>query len=447
MKLIFTLTVLLLASSSYAFSPDLYRNNKESISRKITNHDIERMNEWLKSHELSEEIIYRDSVHLLNRILSHFVEQKNHCDLYLSPRISKALLQKGIIKDENEIYPYLVFLRHTNLTDDIFYDLLKKSSLITNKFELYKNQPAGRRPVNLYRRYSRINDLKKLYEPFQEWPNEVDSCTVQTYLKHVNQLGLSTASARSKDLRKLNWLALNQQIISLETYNKLEVLREANLTQWLVTTSRYIDIIKNAKDKKAVTVEDEATDDYPSTYVLRKENITRRGKLYGAYNSTQVFLMSQIIERTAKRMDAKYVELSFQYTDDPEGETEIYVFSPMEQYRISINMLKKEIAELLRSESFRGAPFDYGDLIAASYETGLLRSEDIDQVLKFEDFWNPNIPKWKTYLNYAFSLAGTATYYLPPPWNILGALGLIMTEMKFSDEPKADPSDNWNTII
>ncbi|HLT22816.1 MAG TPA: hypothetical protein VKZ84_05215, partial [Bacteriovoracaceae bacterium] len=275
----------------------------------------------------------------------------------------------------------------------------------------------------------------------------VDSCTIQTYLRHINQLNLSNSKSRNKDLKKLNWLGYQQGILSLENYNRLEILREAYITNWPITTARYIDIIKNAKDKKAIVREEASTDDFNMTYVLRKENITRRGKLYAAYNSTQIFLLSQIIERTAKRMDAKYVELSFQYTDDPEGEGEIYVLSPMEQYRVSINMLKKEIAELVRSETFRGTPLEYADIIAASYETGLLKSEDIEQVLKFEDFWNPKVSRWQAYRNYAFSLAGTATYYLPPPWNILGAVGLIMTQMKLTDKPEADPDDNWNSII
>ena len=447
MKLVVTLIALLTHFSSYAFNPEIFRNNKESISRKVTQNELAHMEQWLRTNSYSPEEIYTKSAEFLNRILSHFVEQKNHCDLYLSPRVLQFAKTQNIIREDHEIYFYYTFLRHKNLIDDLLYDLLKKSTQITLKFGSSKDHFVRRRPINLHRRYSKVTDLQKLYESFNVWPDDFSSCTVSNYLTHINKLGLTNATARDKDLRKLNWLALDQKIINLEVYHKLETLREARITNWLITMPRYIDIIKNAKDKKAVMMEEEAKDDFPSTYVLRKENITRRGKLYAAYNSTQIFLMSQIIERTSKRMDAKYVELTFQYTDDPNGESEVYIFSPMEQYRISIKMLKKEIAALMRSDSFRGTPFDYGDLIAASYETGLLRSEDIDQIAKFEDFWNPKIPRWKTYANYAYSLAGTATYYLPPPWNILGAVGLIMTQMKFSEQPQADPDDNWNTII
>ncbi|MFA7614068.1 MAG: hypothetical protein WCY48_07505 [Candidatus Caldatribacteriota bacterium] len=447
MKHFFSVLFLFFTFSLHAFDPAVFRNNKEALSRQVSNEDVERMKYWLKQRNLSEEQMYHLSSNFLNGVLSDFVEQDTYCDLYLPYLFLDVLKGEGVVTRDDDIYQFYVYLRHSNLIDDLFYDLLKKSTRIVVNFEQNKNRPIGRRPLNLYKRYSRVDDLEKFYQPFKSWPDEVDSCTIQTYLRHINQLNLSNSKSRNKDLKKLNWLGYQQGILSLENYNRLEILREAYITNWPITTARYIDIIKNAKDKKAIVREESSTDDFNMTYVLRKENITRRGKLYAAYNSTQIFLMSQIIERTAKRMDAKYVELSFQYTDDPEGEGEIYVLSPMEQYRVSINMLKKEIAELVRSETFRGTPLEYADIIAASYETGLLKSEDIEQVLKFEDFWNPKVSRWQAYRNYAFSLAGTATYYLPPPWNILGAVGLIMTQMKLTDKPEADPDDNWNSII
>lgn len=447
MKSIFSLLLLLLSFSIYAFNPEVFRNNKEALSRQLSPEDIVLMKSWVTSHHLSESTIKESAIHFLNAELSDFISKRTYCDLYLPEKFMNFLREEQLIKRSEEIFTFYIYLRHHNLIDDLFYDLLKKSTKISISFAKNKNRPVGKRPLNLYKRYSRVSDLKKFYESFESWPDEEDSCTIQTYLRHINQLNLSNSNARSKDLRKLNWLAHQQGILTLENYNKLETLRLASITNWPITMVRYIDVIKNAKDKKATSIEEEAEDDFNMVYVLRKENLTRRGKLYSAYNSTQIFLMSQIIERTAKRMDAKYVELSFQYTDDPDGESEIYVLSPMEQYRVSINMLKKEIAELLRSESFRGAPLEYADIIAASYETGLLKSEDIEQILKFEDFWNPQIPRWRTYMNYAFSLAGTTTYYLPAPWNILGAVGLIVTQMKVSDAPQADPDDNWNSII
>jgi hypothetical protein len=120
----------------------------------------------------------------------------------------------------------------------------------------------------------------------------------------------------------------------------------------------------------------------------------------------------------------------------------------MEQYRVALKMLRKEMAEIMRSEAFKNTSLDYDHLIAAAYETGIVKSDDLEYVLKFEDFWNPKTPKWQAYARFAFSLAGTATFYFPPPWNVLGALGLIFTQTKvLNGNQRPDADDNWNVII
>lgn len=447
MKYFCILFVFVLNQVAYGFSPIVLRNNKESVSRMISDQDVYKMENWLRGLPIPEEELRKKSLSYVYRTFIDFAKNKNHCDLLIPIYIINEMQASKIIQNKKEIIHFYVFLRKENIIDDLLFDLLKKSSNILISFDQNKNRPAGNRPMNVNSRYSKVENLNEFYKPFSTWPDEINACTIQTYFGHINQLKITNNASRAKDLKKLNWLAYDQKVINLETYNRLETLRLTNLTSWPITMTRYMDIIKNAKDKMAKIVEETSTDDFNSTYVYRKQNLTRRGKLYAAYNSTQIFLMSQIIEKTAKRMDARRVELSFQYTDDPKGEGEIYIFSPMEQYRISINMLKKDIAELVRSESFKGAPLEYQDLIASAYETGLIRSNEIDHILKFEEFWNPKTPRWKAYADYAYSLTGTAVYYLPPPWNILGAIGLIMTQIKFAEKEEADASNNWNTII
>lgn len=59
----------------------------------------------------------------------------------------------------------------------------------------------------------------------------------------------------------------------------------------------------------------------------------------------------------------------------------------------------------MRSQSFAGTGIEFNDIISAAFETGMINSEELDYVVKFEDFWNPKTPKWKAYANFAFSLA------------------------------------------
>jgi hypothetical protein len=159
-------------------------------------------------------------------------------------------------------------------------------------------------------------------------------------------------------------------------------------------------------------------------------------------------MLADIINKTAKRMDAHYVSINFQYTNTPDSEREIYVLSPMERYRLSIKMLRKDIGEVMRSELFKNTSVEYEDLVTAAYETGLIKSEELDMILRFEEFWNPKQEKWKVYANFAFTILGTASFYLPPPYNVIGAIALVVTQTQIDKkQQKPDADDNWNVVL
>jgi hypothetical protein len=225
------------------------------------------------------------------------------------------------------------------------------------------------------------------------------------------------------------------------------VLRKRAVLSWPIYFKRYVDVIANAKDKLTKSPELKAETTFTVEYVSRRDRITKRENLYQSYSSTQIMILAQIIEKAARRMDARRASINWQYTDDPKGEIEIYVLSPMEQYRAAIKMLRKDINEVTRSEAFIGKKLEYEHLIAAAFETGYIKSEELAMVLTFEDFWNPKTPKWKAYANFAFSLAGTAAFYLPPPWNIIGAIGLVLTQTKLNGEQRPNEDDNGNVNV
>ena len=111
-------------------------------------------------------------------------------------------------------------------------------------------------------------------------------------------------------------------------------------------------------------------------------------------------------------------------------------------------MLRKDMGEVMRSEAFKNIGVDYDHLLAAAYEAGLIKSEELDYVMRFEEFWNPSTPAWQAYTKFAFTLGRTASYYFPPPWNIVGAIGLVLTQTKLlNGNNRPDSDDNWNVII
>lgn len=438
---------ILAISNVHAFDVKLLANNKETFSREVTKQNLSELAIWKKHHRLQAVELKTNSIKVLSETFNEMERIDTNCELGLVGRLTADAVKHGVIVDSSEIQNFIVYLRSSDLIDDILYKMMMDSSRIKDDFVSDINL-RPRRPFNVLTRQNANVDLVKLYAPFKTWPDDIKKCTFDTYFNLSHELTWKNGKDRDGQLQKLNYLAYNNKVIDLPTYNKLEILRARQVLDWNIYFKRYADVINNAKDKLTKNPELQAKHDFTVEYVSRKEKLTNRANLYRTYNSTQIMMLAQIIDKTAKRMDSKQVTLNWQYTEDPNGEIEVYIFSPMEQYRAAIKMLRKDMAEVMRSDAFKNTGLQYEHLISAAYEAGFIKSEELDYVLKFEDFWNPKTPKWKTYANFAFSLAGTAAFYLPPPWNIIGAIGLVLTQSKLvKGEQDPDSDDNWNVIL
>lgn len=420
-------TAIMVITNVHAFDVKLLANNKETFSRLVTKQNLADLAVWKRHHRLRDGELKAASLKTLSLTFNEMERIDTNCELGLVTRLESDAVANGVIASKAETLDFIVYLRDSNLIDDILYKILIDSTVVAQDFISEANiRPS--KPFNVVTRQNSNLDIAKLYAPFKSWPDDIRRCSLDAYFNLSHEITWKNGKDRDSQLQKLNYLAYKNEIIDLPTYNKLEVLRERKVLEWNIYFKRYADVVNNAKDKLTKNPELAGTHDFTVEYVSRKEKLTNRGNLYRLYSSTQIMMLAQIIEKTAKRMDSKQVSLNWQYTDDPESETEVYIFSPIEQYRAAIKMLRKDMEEVMRSEAFKNTAFEYENLISAAYETGFIKSEELDYVLKFEDLWNPKAPKWKTYANFAFSLAGTASFYLPPPWNILGAIGLVLTQ-------------------
>jgi len=437
---------IMLATSAEAFDVKLLANNKEAFSRELTKEQTSEALQWASKHQLKADLKAR-ALNALSNTFNVMEKIDTTCEVGLVKQLQTDAKNYQVISDVEETQVLISYLRQQDLIDDVLFKLLRDSASVQSDFIVNADERPAR-PFNVYTRQNADIDVEKMYAPFKQWPDDVKKCTLNTYFEVVNTLTFKNSKDRDSQMSKLNYIAYVNGTIDLEKYNKLMTLQERGVYDWPVYFRRYADIINNAKDKLTKTPEAKATHNFTVEYVSKRDKLTQRGNLYRTYNSTQVMMLAQIIEKTAKRMDARNVSLNWQYTDDPNGEREIYVLSPMEQYRAAIKMLRKDMAEVMRSDAFRGTGLEYDHLIAAAYEAGFIKSHELDQVLKFEDFWNPKTPRWKAYANFAFSIAGSATFYLPPPWNIIGAIGLVFTQTKLvNGEQAPDADENWNVII
>lgn len=434
-------------TDSKAVDPEYILNNKEHASRLLKQSHYNKANEWVASFGDRALALTQAKSYLAN-VLIQVEKAEAICDLGFVNLMLKQGIENNTLRDENDLTAVLSFLRIENQIDDLLFENILNSQKLQTAIDARAGSGYPRRPLNTVNDNTRDINLKTTYQEFTTWPNEQSRCALSAYNRLAGTLTWKNARERNQLLKRLNYLALDKEVISLETYHKLEVIREKEALDWPVYLFNYIDIIRNAKDKLSPTkrpVQDPAV--FATKYADRKSKLTHRERLYKNFTSTQIMILAGIIEKTAKRMDSRYVAINFQYTNEPEV-SEVYVLSPMERYRLSLKLLVKDMAETMRSDIFGGKSIEYEDLVTAAYETGYIKASELELILKFEDFWNPQTPKWRMYANFAFSLVGTAVWFLPPPWNIVGALALVITQTKVvkGDEP-ANADDNWNVVI
>lgn len=427
-----------------AFDISLLFNNKEAFSREITKDEIKENARWVARHPLKEELVTVSKA-VLQSTFNEMERIDTGCELGLVNRLEADASKSNAIFSAEDMPDFIRYLRLSNLIDDVLYKMMKEAISINQEFADKARMTVSLRPFNLNTSQNAGIDLKKLYAPVKVWPDEIQRCSFDVYWNMVSGLKWKNDVDLQNQMTKLNWMAYKEGLINRENYNRLEILKARKVFQWPVYFNRYADIMNNAKDKMTKTRETTTNNDFTVEYVSKRDKITQRGNLYHTYTSTQIILMTQILERTAKRMDARFATLNWEFTD---GEREIYVLSPMEQYRAAIRMLRKDIAEVMRSETFRNTGIKFEHIVAAAFETGYIKSDELALVIKFEEFWNPKTPKWKAYANFAFSLAGSASLFLPPPWNIVGAIAIVLTQSAVLNNGKTpDPDDNSNVII
>ncbi len=201
--------------------------------------------------------------------------------------------------------------------------------------------------------------------------------------------------------------------------------------------------------------EDQA--EFASEYIKRRKKLTRRKSLYYKYNATQIVMLAQVLEKASMRMgidptvETSTPEITTNYVMRRDGSqtqfSETYELSPSEQFEFARKRLRMDLMDLSSSKTFAGVKITYEDVIMAALETGYISHHDIEYVIKYDDLWNPEISPWKKFKDYTLSFAGTAAFYLPPPWNVIGAVGLVFVNTKLSSKKGHENHENPANIF
>lgn len=470
-KLAFGILLIMVMESCLAFDVKILRNDKELSSTFIRNHLVTKAKSEVSNYFGTQMDFNSKFSLILADALSDVSETKGKCDLRLVQLMRQELDRQSISMQKNDFDLWLHLAREQNLIDDILASMLARLNTVDSKLHQYSNRPYF--PHWRAKVRHRISDKKELLDLYRElgskWPDGQNNCPLDYWsrlasiVKKEFKVKPGNMNYLHSILASANLYAYQNKIISQENWNRLEVFRHAKVLQHSVDIKKYLDTMLNAKDKlinelnyirrhDPEAVASRRTKRFLRTYVDRAMSLTRRAKLYEKFNSQQILLLSEILVKASKRMNADRSEIHIDYREgDSPNPDEIYVISPMEQYRMSLKMLRKDYANASLSSLFEGKAIEYEDIVMAALETGVITFDELDYVVQYENFWNPPAmrpPLWKQMLGYFMDFAGTASFYLPTPFNLVGAIGLVFTEtLLFKKKQNINSQGNANSIF
>lgn len=381
--------------------------------------------------------------------LHQFLNQKKQCELQLINLLEKNFAEAGLPNDQASLEEQLKLIRVYNGIDDILYDILSgdnKDYFALKKVNVNKNPAIF---ANTNEKILEKNDVKELYSNFENFPDEINNCAYGefTFIKNkIKDEDGKKAEKPLKIMKGLNKKAYHDKIISLESYNKLEFLRtKSGLSKRIVWLDDYIKIILQAKNQmvsvskgyKPINLADE--DKFSSERMKRFTSLTRRKILYRKYTETQIIMLAQVLQKASRRMGVDvdtesgtpYITQEFT-VNEANGERRTYVerfdLDPQSQFNLARRLMRKDILDLQMMDTFVGLNITYDDVVSAAFETGYISIEDITYVVRYDDLWNPETSKYERVSNFVFKIAGYSSFFLPPPWNIVGAIAIGVVE-------------------
>lgn len=449
-KLVFSLFMVMFSFSATAendvgFESIKFKNDKETRITVLGKREARHLNSNYRDRDIFRQIEER-----LYSTLEIFSQDygENLCDLALAREIDKSFSIRedtGNVNLKGIHYSTQIKLaRINNSIDDIFFDILKN---IPHDILLLVNAQEDKRIPSYNTSNNRVlktNDLEKLYEDFKVWPDNITTCTLEAYNELIQNIA-DKKDIKQSDLLILHKEAYNQGYISLATFQKLKVLPKLKMFKHPITVKKYFDLIQKTKNILIPENTGEREEDiqfplFPSQIINKRSRLTRRKSLYYKYSKNQIVMLAQVLRKSARRIGADpdfslsraHIELRFEYEineDSQRNYVEVYELSTQDQYSLARKLLRNDMRNLAQMKSFAAKNLNYKDIIMAALETGYITHVDIEQVLKYDDIFNPKrISPWNKFKKFSTEIMGRSTLFLPAPFNIVGSIAIILIE-------------------
>jgi hypothetical protein len=446
--------------------PDLskLKNDKEALISVFGDREVKDI---LRRYPSPEERAKFSQIFLTT--MRDFLRQnKSQCDFDFVARLEKNLLSENISKSPKLMADALKILRIENSIDDVLYEVLNASTLDHLALRELNTNGTPKSSPRTSDTLAENNKLSEIYANFESFPDDTKLCALQEFIYLKGQIVDESGKKPKEPLKlmgSLNRRALDQNLIGLESFHKLEYLRtKSQLGKRYIFLRDYLKIIFHAKNqmvpKKAVyrpiKLQDE--DKFSSERVKRFSRLTRRKILYRKYNETQIIMLAKVLQKASRRMGtdvetttgAPYIMQEFKYLEEGKERTYVERFDldPQSQFNLARRLLRKDILDLQMMDLFNDLTITHQDVVMAAFETGYISVEDINYVVRYDDLWNPETSRFERVSGFVFRVSGYATFFLPPPWNVIGTLALGVVEGLVDQKSKTGAeNDNAATFI
>lgn len=412
-----SLTLNLFAQEIAHLSPSdsSYRNMREASSNLISSR---------KEDDIAR--LYKDTASLES--LRAIINDKNinRC----ATKVVKAIQSKLNLASDKDTEMAILGLRLDESIDDITANILIKAIDVNSTLN-----PIAKKDLTSEEEDKALNIYKSQAQDIKD----KSLCVEDTYRTLYKKLAEGSYKF-PKELKRINKLALDNNIIKYEQFKKLESMRLNKVHEWPLTLSSYRTNL-DAINKSFPNRTKEASKFVTHAGRFRTKTGLRQN-LYERFNSTQIILLANVVQSLKKRLDSKDVTIHINYVNQ---ESEIINLSPMEKFRFILKLLRRELASINNSTMLNGQRASYIDIITAAYEVGYISAEEIELFAGLEDVWNPKKTTKEKVMVWVKLFGGVASVLLPPPFGFISVLVIMLIDQQVSEAP-VNPDSDFNLM-
>ncbi len=423
MKTTIITTLLSFSLLSNLFAQEIVQLNQGSPYQNLREGDSQYLNADL-SNELRNS--YQNSYEM-EKLVEIISDNKiNDCASFVVERISKELS----IKNEGERKKAILALRLNESIDDVATSILLRANN-TNHI----GHPLTIRKLTS----SQETKAMAIFKESKKDIKNVELCPEDTYRRIVSSLYKEDKDLLDR-LKIINTEARNQGNISQKEFKKFEELRLNKVYEWPLTLAEYKKSVTNIS-KMASSRKPERSRLVTDLKVIKGKSSLRQN-LYQKYDSTQIYILANMVKNFNKRIEAKDVNIHIEYENDP---AEIIALSPMETFRFILKLLRKELVELNNSSILEGKSASYLEVITAAYEVGYISEKDMEEFANLEEIWNPKTTTKQKVMFWVKFFGGIGTLFVPNPVSFVSVMAIMFIDQQLQD-PKINKDADFNLM-